>query len=331
MGQKSMSTNYQVVIKGLASGQSKEIVAGKLASLLNISSDEVGQMLLEPNLVVKKGVDFQAAVKYVEVLENCGCSCEVRPIANVELTPLPSYVTTPPAPPLPSSPFSSTPSAPASFSAHPTFSSHPTPPLPTTPKERDSVAEIESPRNGLKPTLIVTVVLGLLAFGGGGYFVWESKKQSEAVEKARVEQDAKLQIERAALALREVEAIARQESLKLASIEKEDAIRIANEEAAVKEAETSAADEQTTLQLERDAVQQTPQNASREQVIKDQNNAIQRMLTNARACLTRLNYSCVITNADNVLSFEPGNTLAQDFKRTAEDAQNKATENIRID
>jgi len=184
-------------------------------------------------------------------------------------------------------------------------------------------------------------ILGGIAIAGGGYFVWEGKKHAEAEEKARVEQAAQLQAEHdkqardmeLARAQREAESLERQKSLEQALIEKEDAIRIANEEAAAKGAEAVAAEEQAqaALQLERDAKQQALENASREQVVRDQKAAIQRMLNNARTCLSRLNYSCVITNADNVLSFEPGNKSAQDLKRTAEAAQNKATENIRID
>lgn len=76
-----MNTTYQVVIKGLASGQSTNDVAEKLAPLFKVSVDEASQMLNEANLVVKKGIDFQAAVKYVEALESCGCDCEVKPEA----------------------------------------------------------------------------------------------------------------------------------------------------------------------------------------------------------------------------------------------------------
>jgi len=316
--------SYSIVITGLEAGIAKDTAIKKLAKLLEVTGEKVASMLESPKWIVKRGVDFQAAVKYVEVLENCGWTCEVRPEANVGHPPLPSLVTTPLAPPAPASPFSSIPSA----AAYPP----PAPLLATAPKEWDSVVDIEPQGKGLKLTLIVMAILGLLAVGGGGYFVWESKKQSEAVEKARAEQDAKLQVERAAMTQHQAETVAQQESLKLALIEKEDAIRIANAEAADREAETNAANEQAqaTLQLERDAKQQALQNASREQVIEDQRAAIQRMLNNARTCLSRLNYSCVITNAENVLSFEPGNKSAQDFKRTAEDAQNKATENIRI-
>lgn len=183
-------------------------------------------------------------------------------------------------------------------------------------------------------------ILGGIAIAGGGYFVWEGKKNAEAEEKTRVEQAAQLQAEHDKQARdmaleqtqREAEARARQESLDQALIEKEEAIRIANEEAAA-EAEADAAEEQAqaALQLELDAKQQALENASREQVFRDQKAAIQRMLNNAQTCLSRLNYSCVITNADNVLSFEPSNKTAQGLKRTAEDAQIKATQNIRID
>lgn len=76
-----MNTNYQVVIKGVSSGFLLKGVAEKLAPLFKISSDEAGQMLNQYGLVVKRGIDFQTAVKYVEALENCGCACEVQPEA----------------------------------------------------------------------------------------------------------------------------------------------------------------------------------------------------------------------------------------------------------
>lgn len=215
------------------------------------------------------------------------------------------------------------------------------PPPPPVPKEWGSVAADEPKRGGLKLTLIVLGILGGIAIAGGGYFVWDSKQKAVAEEKARVEHEAQLQAERdakerdmeLARTQREAEALARQASLEQALIEKEEAIRIANEAAAAMEAEAVAAEEQAqaALQLERDAKQRALQDASREQVIREQSAAIQRMLTNARTCLSRLNYSCVIANADNVLSFEPGNRSALDFKRIAEDAQDKATQNIRID
>lgn len=74
-----MITNYQVVLKGVGVGYLREDVAEKLAPLFKISIDEADQMLDQHDLVVKNGIDFQAAVKYVEALENCGCFCEVQP------------------------------------------------------------------------------------------------------------------------------------------------------------------------------------------------------------------------------------------------------------
>jgi hypothetical protein len=55
------------------------------------------------------------------------------------------------------------------------------------------------------------------------------------------------------------------------------------------------------------------------------------MLGNARACLDRRNYSCAITNAENVLSLDPTNKLARELKRSAQDLQDKATSNIKIE
>ena len=95
------------------------------------------------------------------------------------------------------------------------------------------MAADEPKRGGLKLALIVLGILGGIAITGGGYVVWESKKNAEAEEKTRVEQAAQLQAEHDKqardLALEqtqreaEARARARQESLDQALIEKEEA------------------------------------------------------------------------------------------------------------
>jgi membrane protein involved in colicin uptake len=173
------------------------------------------------------------------------------------------------------------------------------------------------------------VIIGLLAASGAGYFVWESKKRAEVEEKARIEQEAQLQHERKAQAQREAEAGARQEQLERELREKEAAIRLANEETARKEAEAQAAAERA--RLEHEAVLGREREAALQRQREGGQRALQQMLGNARTCLDRRNFSCAITNADNVLSLDPGNKSARDLKRLAEDMQNKATANIRIE
>lgn len=184
-------------------------------------------------------------------------------------------------------------------------------------------------RNGLNTALIAVVVFGLVAAGGAGYFVWEGKKRAEAEERVRIEQEAQLQQERRAQAQREAEASARQEQLERELREKEETIRLANEEAARKEAEAQAADERA--RLEREAVVGREREAAVQRQRESEQRALQQMIGNARTCLDKRNYSCAITNADNVLSLDPGNKSARDLKRLAEDMQNKATANIRIE
>ncbi len=132
-----------------------------------------------------------------------------------------------------------------------------------------------------------------------------------------------------AQAQRDAEARARQEQLERELREKEETIRLANEEAARKEAEAQAADERA--RLEREAVAGREREAALQRQREGEQRALQQMLGNARTCLDRRNFSCAITNADNVLSLDPGNKPARDLKRLAEDMQNKATSNIRIE
>ena len=66
-------------------------------------------------------------------------------------------------------------------------------------------------------------------------------------------------------------------------------------------------------------------------VAKNQSVVIQSMLNKAHNCLASHDYSCAITNAENVLNFEPSNSSAQDIENSAVDMQSEAISNIRID
>lgn len=113
-----------------------------------------------------------------------------------------------------------------------------------------------------------------------------------------------------AISQSEVEAITELTQLKRTLSDKEKALQLANEEA---------------------AHQNAKDRATEEHLAKDQIAAIQNMLNKARNCLASHDYSCAITNTENVLNFEPNNSSAQDIKNSAVSMQSDAISNIRID
>ena len=71
--------------------------------------------------------------------------------------------------------------------------------------------------------------------------------------------------------------------------------------------------------------------ATEERMAKDQSIAIQTMLNKARNCLASRDYSCAITNAENILNLDSSNASAQDVKNSAQNMQSEAISNIRIE
>ena len=97
--------------------------------------------------------------------------------------------------------------------------------------------------------------------------------------------------------------------------------------------ERALGDKEKVLHLanEEAAHQNAKDRATEKHIAKDQSAAIQTMLNKARNCLASHDYSCAITNAENVLNFEPSNSSAQDIENSAVDMQSEAISNIRID
>jgi len=58
--------------------------------------------------------------------------------------------------------------------------------------------------------------------------------------------------------------------------------------------------------------------------------AIAASLTEASQCMAQKKYDCVIANADGALRLDSGNARAQEFKRQAKEAQNRALSQIQI-
>ena len=58
--------------------------------------------------------------------------------------------------------------------------------------------------------------------------------------------------------------------------------------------------------------------------------AVAAALDDGAECFNKKKFDCAIANANTVLRFSPGNRQAQDMKRRAKDAQDKALSSIQI-
>lgn len=58
--------------------------------------------------------------------------------------------------------------------------------------------------------------------------------------------------------------------------------------------------------------------------------AVAAALDDGAECFNKKRFDCAIANANTVLRFAPGNRQAQDMKRRAKDAQDKALSSIQI-
>ncbi|MBU1962393.1 MAG: hypothetical protein KJ675_14555 [Gammaproteobacteria bacterium] len=70
-----MSTKYQVIIRGVNDNFSRKQVISNLALLFKTSEDKITQVFSKSTFVVKRWLDLDAAKKYLEAIEKCGCIC----------------------------------------------------------------------------------------------------------------------------------------------------------------------------------------------------------------------------------------------------------------
>lgn len=72
------SATYKVVKQGMQPGYSAEMVADLLSSLFKCSKEQIAPLLGSKPATVKKGMTYEAAKKYAQALERCGCVCTVE-------------------------------------------------------------------------------------------------------------------------------------------------------------------------------------------------------------------------------------------------------------
>lgn len=68
----------RVAITGIREGFTQQRAAQLLAPVFKRTEAEVRRLLSRPNPVVKSGVSREAAQKYVDALERCGCACALQ-------------------------------------------------------------------------------------------------------------------------------------------------------------------------------------------------------------------------------------------------------------
>jgi hypothetical protein len=89
-----MSATYRVMLDGVASGRDPDEVAAHLARILNAAPDTVRALVGSRGVVIRDGLDRDAAMRCRAVLERAGCIAVVnREIAATR----PAGSDTPPA------------------------------------------------------------------------------------------------------------------------------------------------------------------------------------------------------------------------------------------
>jgi hypothetical protein len=71
-------TTYRVITSGVREGYRPAFVAGKIAALFKGTMAQVEPLLRSKDTVVKRGMDAEAAAKYKQALEACGCICRIE-------------------------------------------------------------------------------------------------------------------------------------------------------------------------------------------------------------------------------------------------------------
>jgi len=75
--------HYRVVFEGgILDGYEVDEVRRNLANLFKVSEDEIERFFWGKRLGVKKAVDYQTAMKYLEVFEKAGVRCSVEEVAS---------------------------------------------------------------------------------------------------------------------------------------------------------------------------------------------------------------------------------------------------------
>ena len=80
------SATFRVVTRGLLPGHSADIAAELLARLFKCSKEQVAPLVGRRAVTVKRRLTLEAATKYAQALERCGCVCVVEAEAARPLT-----------------------------------------------------------------------------------------------------------------------------------------------------------------------------------------------------------------------------------------------------
>ena len=74
-----MTETYRIKIDGLKDGSIRDHVVYQLVILFKRSQKDVQRILDTKGMVVKKGLELHAAIKYKVTIEQCGCQCIIEP------------------------------------------------------------------------------------------------------------------------------------------------------------------------------------------------------------------------------------------------------------
>ncbi|MDD2318880.1 MAG: hypothetical protein PHO83_02405 [Geobacteraceae bacterium] len=76
------NNGYRIVLLGIQPDNDHDVVKKKLAQAFRVSPEKIEQRLAKFPLLVKSGVDYQAAMKCRKILENAGCACRIEPMKD---------------------------------------------------------------------------------------------------------------------------------------------------------------------------------------------------------------------------------------------------------
>src|SRR4051812_5736057 len=72
------SATFRVMTRGLQPGYSAEMVVDLVAALFKCSKEKAAPLVGSKPATVKRGLSHEAAKKYAQSLERCGCLCSVE-------------------------------------------------------------------------------------------------------------------------------------------------------------------------------------------------------------------------------------------------------------
>ena len=89
-------SNYRVVLEGdISSGYQLEDVKKNLATLFKVGEKKIDALFTKPQVVLKKGLDYDSALKYSQAIQNTGAVCNVKAEAGPAGNPVIEKATPP--------------------------------------------------------------------------------------------------------------------------------------------------------------------------------------------------------------------------------------------